>query len=62
MKILKKLFYCLLMFSFVLSTGVMASAQTMEKRSLTLDGAERVIAAGSPVGSASVSLLAYSEA
>ena len=33
------------MFSFVLSTGVMASAQTMEKRSLTLDGAERVIAA-----------------
>jgi len=45
MKTLKKLFYCLLMFSFVLSTGVVASAQTMERRSLTLDGAERVIAA-----------------
>jgi glc operon protein GlcG len=45
MKTLKKLFYCRLMFSFVLSTGVVASAQTMERRSLTLDGAERVIAA-----------------
>jgi len=45
MNILKKFFYCLLMFSFVLSTGAIASAQTMEKRSLTLDGAERVIAA-----------------
>jgi glc operon protein GlcG len=45
MKTVKKLFYCLLMLSFALSTGVMASAQTMEKRSLTLDGAERVIAA-----------------
>ena len=33
------------MLSFVLSTGASASAQTAEKKSLTLDGAERVIAA-----------------
>jgi uncharacterized protein GlcG (DUF336 family)/mannose-6-phosphate isomerase-like protein (cupin superfamily) len=45
MKTLKKLFYCLLMLSFVLWAGVIASAQTAEKKSLTLDGAERVIAA-----------------
>src|SRR5215468_1546428 len=45
MKTLKKLFYCLLMFTFVLAAGSVASAQTAEKRSLTLDGAERVIAA-----------------
>ena len=45
MKTLKKLLYCLLIFSFVLSTGASASAQTAEKKSLTLDGAERVIAA-----------------
>ena len=45
MKTLKKLFYCLLMFSFMLSAGALASAQTAEKKSLTLDGAERVIAA-----------------
>jgi len=45
MKTLKKLFYCFLMFSLVLSAGAIASAQTTEKKSLTLDGAERVIAA-----------------
>jgi len=45
MKTLKKLFYCLLIFSFMLSAGAVASAQTAEKKSLTLDGAERVIAA-----------------
>jgi len=45
MKTVKKLFYCLLMFSFALSTAAIASAQTTERRSLTLDGAERVIAA-----------------
>jgi len=45
MKTQKNLFYCLLMLSFVLSTGASASAQTAEKKSLTLDGAERVIAA-----------------
>ncbi len=45
MKLLKKLFYVLLMFTFVLSVGTIASAQTAEKKSLTLDGAERVIAA-----------------
>jgi len=39
------LFYCLLMFSFALSTAAIASAQTTERRSLTLDGAKRVIAA-----------------
>jgi len=33
------------MFSFALSTTAIVSAQTTEKRSLTLDGAERVIAA-----------------
>ncbi len=45
MKLLKKLFYVLLMLTFVLSAGTIASAQTAEKKSLTLDGAERVIAA-----------------
>src|SRR5215472_4315784 len=45
MKTVKKLFYCLLMFSFALSTAAIASAQTTERRSLTLDGAKRVIAA-----------------
>ncbi len=45
MKTLKKLFYCLLMFMFVLSVAGIASAQTAEKKSLTLDGAERVITA-----------------
>ena len=45
MRTQKNLFYCLLMLSFVLSTGAIASAQTAEKKSLTLDGAERVIAA-----------------
>jgi glc operon protein GlcG len=45
MKALKKLLYCFLMFSFAVSAGALASAQTMEKRSLNLDGAERVIAA-----------------
>lgn len=45
MKTLKKLFYCLLMFTIVLSTGAVAAAQTVEKKSLTLDGAERVISA-----------------
>ena len=45
MKTPKKLFYCLVIFSFLLSTGASASAQTAEKKSLTLDGAERVIAA-----------------
>jgi glc operon protein GlcG len=45
MKTLKKLFYCLLMFTFVLAAAGGASAQTAEKKSLTLEGAERVIAA-----------------
>jgi len=45
MKTLKKLFYCFLIFWFVLSAGSIASAQTAEKKSLTLDGAERVISA-----------------
>src|SRR5215472_7660147 len=45
MKTLKKLFYCLLMLLFVLSAGAIASAQTAEKKSLTLGGGGRVIAA-----------------
>lgn len=45
MKVLKKLFYCLLMFGLLLAIGSSVSAQTAEKKSLTLDGAERVIAA-----------------
>ena len=45
MKTLKKLFYCLLMFGLLLAISSFASAQTVEKKSLTLDGAERVIAA-----------------
>src|SRR5215467_3750858 len=45
MKTLKKLSYCFLIYWFVLSAGSIASAQTAEKKSLTLDGAERVIAA-----------------
>src|SRR5713101_5862496 len=45
MKTLKKLFYCLLMFGLLLAISSSASAQTVEKKSLTLDGAERVIAA-----------------
>src|SRR5712691_5558612 len=45
MKTLKKLFYCLLMFSLLFAIGATASAQTADKKSLTLDGAERVIAA-----------------
>src|SRR5256886_2642438 len=45
MKTLKKLFYCLLMFGLLLAISSSASAQTVETRSLTLDGAERVIAA-----------------
>jgi len=45
MKTPKKLFYCLLMFLLVLSAAAIASAQTAEKKSLTLDGAERMIAA-----------------
>src|SRR5213082_2254439 len=45
MKTLKKLFYCLLMIGLLLAIGSTAFAQTAEKRSLTLDGAERVIAA-----------------
>lgn len=45
MKTLKKLFYCLLMFGLLLTISSSASAQTVEKKSLTLDGAERVIAA-----------------
>src|SRR5574337_512366 len=44
MKMLKKLLYCLLMFTFTLSAAAAASAQTTEKKSLTLSGAERVIA------------------
>src|SRR6266576_3515151 len=44
MKTLKKLFYCLLMFGLLLAISSSASAQTVEKKSLTLDGAERVIA------------------
>src|SRR5437899_6391288 len=43
MKTLKKLFYCLLMFGLLLAISSSASAQTVEKKSLTLDGAERVI-------------------
>jgi len=45
MKTLKKLFYCLLMFGLLLAISSSASAQTVDKKSLTLDGAERVIAA-----------------
>src|SRR2546426_12320327 len=45
MKTLKKLFYCLLMLSLLFAMGATASAQTADKKSLTLDGAERVIAA-----------------
>ena len=45
MKTLKKLFYCLLMFGLLLAISPAASAQTVDKKSLTLDGAERVIAA-----------------
>src|SRR6516164_1687924 len=45
MKTVKKLLYCLPIFSFVLSIGASASAQTADKKSLTLNGAERVIAA-----------------
>ena len=45
MKTLKKLFYCLLMLGLLFAIGSTASAQTAEKKSLTLDGAERVIAA-----------------
>jgi glc operon protein GlcG len=45
MKVLKKLFYCLLMFGLLLAISSSVSAQTAEKKSLTLDGAERVIAA-----------------
>src|SRR5271157_1730717 len=45
MKTLMKLFYCLLMFALLLAISSSASAQTVEKKSLTLDGAERVIAA-----------------
>src|SRR3989442_8737486 len=45
MKTLRKLFYCLLMFGLLLAISSSASAQTVEKKSLTLDGAERVIAA-----------------
>jgi glc operon protein GlcG len=45
MKTLKKLFFCLLMFTFLLAAALTASAQTAEKKSLTLEGAGRVIAA-----------------
>jgi len=45
MKTLKKLFCCLLMFNLVLAISSIASAQTADKKSLTLDGAERVIVA-----------------
>src|SRR6266852_2750402 len=45
MKTLKKLFYCFLMFGLLLAIGSTASAQTADKKSLTLDGAKRVIAA-----------------
>ena len=45
MKSLKKLFYRLLMLGLIFAIGSTASAQTAEKKSLTLDGAERVIAA-----------------
>src|SRR5216683_3133369 len=44
MKTLKKLFYCFLMFGLLLAIGSTASAQTADKKSLTLDGAKRVIA------------------
>src|ERR1700745_2368879 len=45
MMTLKKLFYRLLMLGLIFAIGSTASAQTAEKKSLTLDGAERVIAA-----------------
>ncbi len=45
MKILKKLFYVLLMFGLLLSVGTVTSAQTADKKSLTLDVAQRIIAA-----------------
>ena len=43
MKTSKKLSYCLLMFGLLLAISSSASAQTVEKKSLTLDGAEQVI-------------------
>lgn len=45
MKTLKKLLFCLLIFTFLLAAALTASAQTAEKKSLTLEGAERIIAA-----------------
>ncbi len=45
MKTFEKLFSCPLVFMFILLAPTMGSAQTVEKKSLTLDGAERVIAA-----------------
>ena len=45
MKTLKKLLYRPLMFGLLLAISSSTSAQTVEKKSLTLDGAERVIAA-----------------
>ncbi len=45
MKTMKKLFYCPLMVGLLLAISSTAFAQTAEKKSLTLDGAERVIAA-----------------
>jgi len=45
MKTLKKLFHCPLMVGLLLAISSTAFAQTAEKKSLTLDGAERVIAA-----------------
>lgn len=45
MKMLKKLSQCCLMLGLPLAVCSVASAQTAEKKSLTLDGAERVILA-----------------
>src|SRR5215475_1098080 len=45
MKTPKKLLYCFMILSFASSSGAIASAQTADKKTLALDGAERVIAA-----------------
>jgi uncharacterized protein GlcG (DUF336 family)/mannose-6-phosphate isomerase-like protein (cupin superfamily) len=45
MNTLEKLLYVALAVTFVPSVATIASAQTAEKKSLTLDGAERIIAA-----------------
>jgi hypothetical protein len=45
MKMIERLSFCFLTLGLPLAVCSVASAQTAERRSLTLDGAERVIAA-----------------